>query len=71
MTSEEAIPDLNSNNGVSETDSKVTLDDSTESTVTKKDEVEENSTNHLSLESVSNQTSIEETAVIPQEQSVS
>ncbi|AFY55035.1 septum site-determining protein MinC [Rivularia sp. PCC 7116] len=77
MTSEEAIPDLDSNNGVSETDSKVTLSDSTESTaikhndsVSNQNNVEDNSTNHLSLESVSNQTKAEEITVIPHEETV-
>ncbi|MEO1429310.1 MAG: septum site-determining protein MinC [Cyanobacteria bacterium J06632_19] len=88
MTSEEAIPDLDSNNGVSETDSKVTLPSCRESTaraqndsVSNQTNVEDNSTNHLSLESVYNQTkaeeivfhqtSVEETAAIPQEEIVS
>jgi len=67
MTSEEAIPDLNSNNGVSETDSKVTLDDVTESTVTEQDDSVSNQTN-LSLESVSHQTNaLETTAIIPED----
>ena len=67
MTSEEAIPDLNSNNGVSETDSKVTLDDVTESTVTEQDDSVSNQTN-LSLELVSHQTNaLETTAVTPED----
>ena len=70
MTSEEAIPDFNSNNGVSETDSKVTLDDVTESTVTEQDDSASNQTN-LSLESVSHQTNTLETTAIPQEDFVS
>ena len=70
MTSEEAIPDFNSNNGVSETDSKVTLDDVTESTVTEQDDSASNQTN-LSLESVSHQTNTLETTAIPREDFVS
>ncbi|MEL6458135.1 MAG: septum site-determining protein MinC [Cyanobacteria bacterium J06621_15] len=70
MTSEEAIPDLNSNNGVSEIDSKVTLDDATESTVIKQDDSVSNQTN-LSLDSVSHQTNTLETTAIYQENSVS
>ncbi|MDY6898812.1 MAG: septum site-determining protein MinC [Cyanobacteriota bacterium] len=65
MTSEEAIPDLNSNNGVSETDSKVTLDDAAKSTVTEQDDSVSNQSN-LSLESVSHETNVLETTVIHQ-----
>ncbi len=60
MTSEQAIPDFNSNNGLSEKDSNVTLSDTEESTVNLEDDsvsnpinVEENLINHLSSESVS------------------
>jgi len=70
MTSEEAIPDLNSNNGVSETNPKVTLDDTTESTVTEQENSVSNQTN-LSLESVSHETNAVLTNAIPQEEFVS
>ncbi|MBV6621980.1 MAG: septum site-determining protein MinC [Rivularia sp. (in: Bacteria)] len=69
MTSEEAIPDLNSNNGVSQTDSKVTLPDSSESTATEQNDSVSNQTN-VSLESVSNHTKAEEITVIPHEEIV-
>ncbi|MGD1910579.1 MAG: septum site-determining protein MinC [Rivularia sp. (in: cyanobacteria)] len=69
MTSSEAIPDFNSNNPISETDSQVTSDQTEESTVTLEDEsvsnhthVEENSTD--TLESVSHQTNSEENSTI-------
>ncbi|MEM7579926.1 MAG: septum site-determining protein MinC [Cyanobacteria bacterium P01_A01_bin.80] len=73
MTSEEAIPDLNPNNGVSEKEPKVTLDDTTESTATEQENSVSNQTNAFETtaisdeEFVSHQTSIEETAVITEE----
>ncbi len=77
MTNNEAIPDFNSNKGVSETDSKVTPDDTEEYTILRQDDsvsnqtlVEEDSTNILSLESVANQTLPSTTAITPESEVV-
>lgn len=69
MTSDSAIPDLNSNNGVSETNSQVNLSESTESTVTLEDNSVSNqtileATDTDSLESVSHQANVETTITL-------
>ena len=71
MNSDPAIPDFNSNNGVSDTNSQVTASETMEPTVTKKENsvshqanLEENSTDNVSLESVSNPTDVEATITL-------
>lgn len=77
MTSDSAIPDFNSNGGVSETDPKVTFSETDESNVDSEDDsvsnktnVEDNSTDALPLES-SHLNDFEETSLTPENEFVS
>jgi len=77
MTSDSAIPDLNYNNGVSQTNSKVTPDHTKEYSVNLEDNsvsnntnVEENSTHIISLDSATDQNNALETAITPEDELV-
>ena len=70
MISEEAIPDFNSKDNISDTDSKVTPTLENDS-VADENNVEQNSTETVYIKSVFNRTPTQETTVKPQEYSAS